>query len=365
MKIGFDVSDLCTNRADGTTRFTLELAKRLPRMAPEHEWDYHAPCAQFLILNSQFSNVRWHASPWPKYWTQTRLPWDLYRFRPDVLLMPIQQIPFVRPGNMKTVAVVHDAAFHIYPEQFTYKDWVLQHIFTAYAVRAADKIIAVSQATARDIETYYGRSENVYVVHHGVDHEKFRPAPTPGESPSVTLTGEVARPYILYVGQIQPRKNLIRLIQAFELLKEKDEDLQLVIAGSHGWLNSPIYRYMGLSSARHGIVQLGQVGDEVLPALYANAEAFVLPSLYEGFGMPILEAMACGCPVVTSNVSSMPEIAGEAAVLIDPKSPESIAAGVQEARSRRKKLIPLGLARAQQFTWEKTAEKILWTISTL
>lgn len=364
MKIGFDVSDLCTNRADGTTRYTLELAKKFPAPSDDtsRQWIYFGSCSrESTNFKAQNPNTEWISSPWPKYWTQSRLPWDLYRYTPDVLFMPIQQIPFIRPGKMKTVAVVHDLAFHVYPEQFTYKDWMLQHILTAYAVREADKIIAVSQATADDIAKYYGRTENVSVIHHGVDHASF----TSGLRQGFGRQAQVpAKPYILYVGQIQPRKNLIRLIQAFEILQQNEKDLQLVIAGSHGWLNSPIYRYMGLSPARENIVQLGRVGDDELARLYNNAAAYVLPSLYEGFGMPILEAMACRCPVVTSNISSMPEVAGGAAVLVDPLNVESIAAGIQEARNRRKELIPLGLARAQQFTWEKTAEKTLWTIST-
>lgn len=346
-------------RADGTTRYTLELAKRLPRISPEYQWLYFGPC-EFKNPNDQIpmTNVQSIPSPWPRFWTQTRLPRDLYRYKPDVLFMPIQQIPFLRPKKLKIVAVVHDLAFHIYPEQFTYKDWMLQHVFTAYVARKADKIIAVSQATAGDIEKYYGRTENVHVVHHGLDHAFF----TSQESASADTSEVVpARPYLLYVGQIQPRKNLIRLIQAFEILHEKEKDLKLVIAGSHGWLNGPIYRYINQSPVRENIIQAGRVGDDELRSLYSHAEVFVLPSLYEGFGMPILEAMACGCPVVTSNVSSMPEIAGNAAVLMDPKSVESIAAGIQEARKKRRELIELGLERVKEISWEKT----VWQTSTL
>ena len=180
MKIALDVSDLCTDRADGTTRFTVELAKRLPALNEKHDWLYLAPCdvaarvagrrSTSLPGQGKFTSL---ASPWPKYWTQTRLPYDLYRYRPEVLFMPIQQLPYLRPGKMKTVAVIHDLAVHLYPDQFRYKDWLLLHIFSAQAVRAADQIIAVSQATADDIARYYGRDDNVHVIHHGVDHQQF------------------------------------------------------------------------------------------------------------------------------------------------------------------------------------------------
>lgn len=357
MKNGFDVSDLCSGREDGTTRYTFELAKRMPGLSKK-DWHYFAPCEKTLTSDpsplSRRGDLRWHSSPWPRYWTQSRLPIDLYRYPVDVMFMPIQQLPFIRPGRMKTVAVVHDLAFHVYPEQFTYKDWMLQHIFTAYACRRADEIIAVSRATADDITKYYGRRENVNVVHHGVDHDKFKPA---------DITARPKRPYILYVGQIQPRKNISRLVAAFELLSARGEDLKLVIAGGHGWLNSSIFRNIELSPERQHIELTGTVSDEKLVELYQNAEVFALPSLYEGFGMPVLEAMACGAPVVTSNVSSLPEIAGDAAVLVDPESVEEIADGILDAMKRREELRGKGFKRAREFSWDKTAQETLAVIS--
>ena len=357
MKIGFDTSDLCTGREDGTTRYTAELAKRLPELG-EEKWEFFAPF-DFAQGKPLPINVKKILSPWPRYWTQSRLPFDLYRYPVDVMFMPIQQLPFFRPGSMKTVAVVHDLAFHVYPEQFTYKDWMLQHIFTAYACREADAIIAVSQATAADIAKFYGRTEGVYVVHHGVDHLKFN-----GKK-EVREKGE--RPYILYVGQIQPRKNIIRLVQAFVRLKERAEfsKMRLKIAGGHGWLNSPIYRYIDQTPTREAIDVLGAVSEDMLVELYQNAEVFVLPSLYEGFGMPIVEAMAAGCPVVTSNVSCMPEIAGGAAVLVDPKSVEDIANGILDALERREELTEAGLQRAAGFSWDRTARETIVIIENL
>lgn len=378
MRIGFDASDICTNRADGTTRYTTELAKRLPTLTADHEWLFFGPCEGPRVLSPVFTPTgarrnafraaaggprpappasQWLASAWPRFWTQTRFPFDLYRYRPDVLFMPIQQLPYARPGKMKTVAVIHDVAFHLYPEQFTYKDWLLQHVFTAYAARMADEIICVSQATARDVGKFYGRTANVTVVHHGVDHDKFKPAHPTSIPPSLE-----GRKYLLYVGQIQPRKNIVRLVEAFELLAAKDKDLRLVIAGGHGWLQEPILERIRASQYSSRIIRKGAVAQEELVQLYQGAEVFVLPSLYEGFGMPILEAMASGCPVVTSNVSSMPEVAGDAAVLIDPLSVESIAAGIVEARQRAGELREKGLARARKFSWEDTARGTLEVI---
>lgn len=365
MTIGFDVSDLGTNRADGTTRYTWELAKRFPRMDGSHTWLYFTPLDSALIreLASDIPTVRIVASVWPRWWTQTRLPADLYRHRPDVLFMPIQQIPYLRPGNMKTVAVMHDLAVHRYPQQFTYKDWLLLHIFSSYVARKADHIIAVSNATACDIAHYYGRVHNVHVVHHGVDHTMFRLPRGEEKNTSwhkLTMTyPTLQRPYLLYVGQIQPRKNLARFVEAFERLIRILPDMHLVLAGSHGWLQQQILERIDRSPCKDRIIMTGRVSDELLVALYWHAELFVLPSLYEGFGMPVLEAMACGCPVVTSSVSSLPETAGHAAVLINPHDTDSLVSGILDASQQRAVLIERGLSHAKRFTWDTVAQQTL------
>lgn len=385
MKVGFDVSDLATGRADGTTRFTFELAKRLPMVDQTLKWLYFSPHDVSKMIPGELANVDVKTSPWLKGWTQLRLPWELYRFNPDVLLMPIQQLPYVRPGRMRTVSVVHDLAFHIYPEQFTYKDWALQHTFTAYACREADEIIAVSQATADDVARYYGRTKNVHVVHHGLDHNQFRVPATDKEKNEaweklVAWQPNLKKPYVLYVGQIQPRKNLGRLIKTFKMLESRvdlafavAEDFsehtfgtyQLVLAGSHGWLNKNIYEQAATSSVSDRILMPGRVPDELLTYLYWHAEVFVLPSLYEGFGMPIIEAMGAGCPVVTSNVSCMPEVAGDAAVLVNPTEIDDIRLGIIRAINNKDDLVKKGIARAKEFQWHKTAENIMKVLQSL
>lgn len=358
MTIGFDVSDLAANRADGTTRYTRELAKRLPSLSGQTTWNFYSP-GEFEIGQPLPANVKKVISPWPKYWTQLKLPFDLQRDKPEVLFMPIQQLPILRPRKMKTVAVIHDLAFHIYPEQFTYKDWLLLHTFTAQVAREADRIIAVSQATADDIATYYGRTDEVHVVHHGVDQVKFH-KPTEEERQiawrQLTVKyPDLKKPYILYVGQMQPRKNLVRLIKAFEILHEKEPDLQLVISSGHGWKQAEILTAIKQSKAAESILMLGSVPDELLPALYWQAAVFTLVSLYEGFGMPILEALACGTPVVTSDVSSMPEVGGNQVTLVDPLNIEAIVEGVRKGRSMN---LPVANHLAA-FSWDRAAKETL------
>lgn len=364
MKIGFDISDLASNRADGTTRYTLELAKRLPKLGEQHDWLYFCPSlSKDIELEITARNVKVLRSPWPKYWTQCRLPWELYRYKPDRLFMPIQQLPILRPKRMQTIAVVHDLAVHKFPRQFTYKDWLLLHVFSAQVSRQATKLIAVSKATARDIDWYYGRTKNVMVVGHGIDKNKFR---LPKDAEEAKEAGDRLReyfdnsqPYILYVGQIQPRKNLVRLIKAFNLIAEENRTWHLVLAGGHGWLRKSIDEAISKSPARDRIHVLGRVNDDTLRALYWGAAMFVLPSLYEGFGMPILEAMSCGCAVVASNNSSMPEVAGGAAVLVKATRVTSIKQGILAAAKKHQELQQKGLARIQEINWEHTAERTL------
>ncbi|MBI3255873.1 MAG: glycosyltransferase family 4 protein [Candidatus Andersenbacteria bacterium] len=360
MKIGFDASDLTTNRADGTTRYTRELVTRLPLLGPGHDWQLFAP-GDFQTDTPLAPNTQKVISPWPKYWTQARLPFNLLAQKPDVLFMPIQQLPILRPRSMKTVAVIHDLAFQMFGKQYTYKDWLLLHAFTAQVARQADTIIAVSQSTANDIARCYGRTRNVQVIHHGVDLQKFH-VPVESEKESswqqlVAAYPKLRKPYVLYVGQIQPRKNLPALIKAFEIAHGKNRDLQLVMASGHGWKQAETLEAIKNSRVAEHIYMPGKVSDGLLPALYGHASALALVSLYEGFGMPILEALACGTPVVTSNVSSMSEVGRGQTILVNPNDTESIADGLLKALAA-----PRGKGLGQEFSWEVTAQKTLRAI---
>lgn len=370
MKIAFDASDLCTGRADGTTRYTMELAKRLPGLTADDAWDFYGPCNSdpLQLPFGKEKRTNWHASPFPFAWTQTRFAYELFRNKPDVLFMPIQQLPIIRPRKTKTVAVIHDLAFHEFPQQFRYKDWMLLHTFSAQVAREADAIIAVSQATKDDIKTYYGRTKNVHVVHHGIDHDRFKlfseQEKQEGFKKLQAKYPELTTPYILFVGQIQPRKNIMRLVEAFEELTSDSsyfnkQNIKLVIAGGHGWSNEDIYKRIEESPVRKNIVVTGAVPDELLPILYANAEVFVLPSLQEGFGIPLIEAAACAVPIVTSNRSSMKEIAEGNGVLINPEDVKSIAQGMQDALKNHDELSRNSVALAQKFSWDITAQKTM------
>ena len=211
----------------------------------------------------------------------------------------------------------------------------------------ADAIIVDSQSTKSDILAFFSIPEDkIHVVHLASDMKPVNAR----LSPKYGIRGD----YLLYVGTVEPRKNLLRLIEAFTQL---DQELKLVIVGVSGWDNRAVYK-----SKNPNIIFTGYVSEEDLPAFYCNAKLLIYPSLYEGFGLPILEAMNCGCPVITSNISSMPEVAGDAALLVDPYNVEEIKSAAQKLLSDgmlRKKMVARGFRQARRFSWEKTADETL------
>lgn len=292
-----------------------------------------------------------------RLWTHLGLSRASRRDRPEALFVPSHVIPIIHPKT--SVVTVHDLGYLRERAAHPRRSRMMLDATTRWNARAAARIIAISTQTRDDLIDHYGvRPERVAVVHHGVDHERFRPLPVEQVRPTLDRLG-LARPYLLFVSTIQPRKNLPRIVAAFELLDKPD--LSLVIAGKPGWMSEPTLERITASPAREQIKLLGYVAAEDLPALYNGAEAFVFPSLYEGFGMGVLEAMACGCPVVTSDRSSLPEVAGDAAVLVDPTSTEAIAAGIRTALEpdRRTALVEAGFSRAAGFTWERAARETM------
>ena len=227
----------------------------------------------------------------------------------------------------------------------------------------ARAVIAVSRQTRDDLTRHYGTpTHKIHVVHSGVDHQRFRVLPQDEVEAALAVAG-VRRPYLLFLSTVQPRKNLLRLLEAFEALN--DPALHFVVAGRSGWLSAALEARVAASPARQRIQRLGHVPDELVPALYNGAALFALPSLYEGFGMGVLEAMACGCPVVTSDRSSLPEVAGDAALLVDPTDVRAIRAALQQALDpvRRAGLRDRGLRHAATFTWERCARETLAAIA--
>ena len=255
------------------------------------------------------------------------------------------------------VITIHDLTTLIFPHHHSQLNRLYLRWALPVMARRADAIIADSHATKRDIVALLSAApEKVTVVHLGVDTARFAPQ-APAAVESVLASLGVRAPYVLAVGTLEPRKNLVTLLQAYATLPQSAP--QLVLVGGKGWGDDRLalaIREMGLADR---VRLTGYVADELLPALYSGAEAFVYPSLYEGFGLPVLEAMACGAPVITSNVSSLPEVVGTAALLVDPHDVRQLAGALEmllESPARRRDLRAEGLARTQMFTWANCAQ---------
>lgn len=334
MKIALDASEAFWPPLTGTGVYTRALLG-------------HLPPAEIVALAAQPApGVRQLRCPRNRtLWSQLRLPAHLLTHRYDLLHVPGHKLPRYCP--CPTVVTIHDLAFLKFPDTFRPAHRQRLIWFTTDAVRRSTRIIAISVSTKRDLcDLLQADPGKIDVVHHGADHSVFHPSIHPIIRPL---------PYILTVGALQPRKNLITLIRAFKKLRVPAE---LLIAGQRGWLWEPIEQ----EAAASRIQLLGHVPDDELADLYRGAAVVAMPSLYEGFGIPLVEAMACGAPIVAANASSFPEVLGDAGVLLDPSDEDAWAMTLLDLLSnaaRQKELSERSLARAKQFTWDRTAEQTL------
>jgi glycosyltransferase involved in cell wall biosynthesis len=286
------------------------------------------------------------------------LSWELRSARLDVLHSPDFIAP--RPGPWKSVITVHDLAFLRMPRILTSQSR-RYYGGVARAVREADAVIAVSHATASDLIELVGAApEKISVVYEAPGTDL---GPLPGED-AHTIVAErfgLSGPFVLFVGTLEPRKNLPTLIQAFSQLR-KDFPVQLVLAGRNGWLSDDVFRTVREQALADGVVFIEDFGSAELRALYGAAEVLVLPSLYEGFGLPAVEAMACGTAVVVANTGALPEVVGDAGVLVRPDDPNDIAQGLGWVLGNpafRATLIQRGIERAATFSWVRAAQETL------
>jgi glycosyltransferase involved in cell wall biosynthesis len=368
VRIAVDARPAVSVRRTGVGHYTRELILRLPVIDPGAEYlAWHLPPRRlFRPWNRPHfprrSNLKEVRTPFPAGWFhRAALRWDLPRLewllRFDVLFAPNFLPPPTR--RRRLVLTVHDLAFRRFPDTapLATRRWLAR---LEESLRRAAQIIVPSEATRVDLlELFRVDSARVTVVHHGVDAAAFHPSSSQVEE--IRRRFGIKGRYLLFLGGIEPRKNLPRLVRAFAGLRS---DINLVVAGSSVPWN-PEGRTMLDSAVRalpeeaqRRLTFTGYVTDPDRGCLLAGAEALVLPSRYEGFGFPLLEAMAAGTPVVTSNVSSLPEVAGNAALYVDPEDEESIADGLRriiEDDGLRSRLLAAGAERVQAFTWETCA----------
>ncbi|MBI5449437.1 glycosyltransferase family 4 protein [Candidatus Gottesmanbacteria bacterium] len=299
-----------------------------------------------------------------RLWTLIGLPWAIWRDKPraDVIFSPTHYIP--RFIGIPKIMSIMDVSYLEYPGLFRLKDLYQLRRWTQYAVEHAVKILTISEFSKNAImKAYQVPADHVDVIYPGLIMTGAR-----CQMSDVRRKYALKTHYILSVGTLQPRKNFFRLIEAFsEFVRDSaHKEYELIIVGKKGWIYEDIISAPARFSVSDRVRFLDFVPDEDLPSLYRDARCFALPSLYEGFGLPVLEAMAQGCPVVVSNVSSLPEIAGKAGIYVDPNSVTDILRGLRDATdedtAKKKLRVNLGLAQAKKFSWDKAAIETLRVI---
>ena len=361
MRIGIDASRALRSQRTGTENYSLYLIQALAALNRSDRFILYADREppEGLV---EGGNVSWRVLPAKRLWTHRCLAREVTCHPPDVLFVPAHVLPWVR--RCPAVATVHDLGYLHYAQAHRPLDRAYLKLGTAWNCRSAQRVLADSHATRSDILAERLCEADKIVVAY--------PAGTPGMAP-VTDPSQIRAAqerygtgdlYWLYVGTLQPRKNLETLIRAFAVLANGTfpDAMRLVLAGRPGWYYDRIQAAVATSGVADRVVLPGFVDPEDLPAILSGAFGFVLPSWYEGFGLPVQEAMACGTPVICSRVSSLPEVAGDAALLFDPGNQNELEDAMRRLwldPSLRQLLVAQGLKQGARFTWEACAETVM------
>ena len=359
MRVAIDAIPLVAAKT-GVGHYTDALAEWLARTHHDHQYELISPFdfsfdqTRFENLSKRFTPVR----PAFRKWWLMGLPALLNISPVDLFHGTNYCVPVFAP--CPTVVTVHDLS--LYSQALTHEKKNVQRGKRRIPIMAkrADMLIAPSEATRDEIKKHLKIKDDKIRVVHEAAREKMKPLQLE-DCQDVLEKHGVQRPYLLYTGTIEPRKNLIKLIQAYnELLKHTDHRPQLVLCGGRGWLDEEVFEQVAELRLQRMVKFTGYVDDEDLPALYSACEAFVYPSLYEGFGLPPLEAMACGAAVITSNTSSLPEVIGEAGIMVNPNDVGELSGAIASLlndREQRQNFRRAGLERSKLFSWERAARE--------
>jgi len=362
LKIAID-AHMIGHQATGNETYMVNLINALSRLdGQDHEYTVYVdrPQARDLLRPSDGRvKIRLLATHSPVIRAPFLLPAEIWRRGADVVHMQYI-LPPILP-RCATVLTVHDISFEHYPGVFKRTELIRDKVLVPYSARRADVVLTVSEFTKADLVRRYGIEPEKIVVTASPAAPRFRLLDDRSQVDEVRRRYGIDGSFILYVGNIQPRKNLVRLVEAYAALAAEGKfSHRLVIVGKKAWQHSPVLEAARTCGVEQRITFTGYVPDEDLCALYNGADLFVFPSIFEGFGSPILEAMSCGTPVITSNTSSMPEVGGDAAVYVDPFKVADLTAAMRtvlDDPALRARLSARGLARAGQFSWEDAARK--------
>lgn len=365
MKIAIDGYEANIPQRLGSSQVAFELIKNFENLDYENEYTIFLPSSPLGDLPKERAGFKYEILKPKKLWTRIALPLSLYKAKPkyDLIFSPTHYIPRFSPT--KRVVTIFDLSFLHFPQMFDKKDlWQLKN-WTDFSIKNADHIITISNFSKKDIILSYGTDKNmITVAYPGYDRENYKFQITNSKLDRLREKYNIKDSYIIYIGTVQPRKNLVRLIEAVA----KIENLSLIVVGKitgegrRGWMYEEILEAPKRLGIKERVKFLGFVPTEELPNLIAGSECFILPSLYEGFGIPVVEAMACGVPVIVSNVSSLPEVVGKAGLLVDPYSVDQIEQAIRTIISDKKlraAYIKKSLLRSKHFSYDKMARTIL------
>lgn len=357
MIIAIDASRAIRPQPTGTERYSARIIEYLAKIDHENTYWLYSPTPPPNSFPKLPDNFHWKIIPFPRLWTHIRLSLALFLDKPDVLFVPAHVLPLYTPK--RTVITIHDLAYEIFPEAYAWSARWYTHISDRRAAKIASHVITPSEATRQDfIKFFGGKASKITVTHLAVDEPVAEPVKVPEKIFNL-------QPYFLMVGRLEARKNTAHAIQAFAKFKqETDSPAKLVLIGKPGYGYEQIQQTITElpEDIAQDVIQLGYASDEDVTAYRQAALAFVYPSLYEGFGLPTLEAMAAGVPVIASDSSSIPEVVDDAAILVDPQSIDELAAAMKTLATSDlscEQIAARGRERVTQFSWEKTAQATL------
>jgi glycosyltransferase involved in cell wall biosynthesis len=367
MIIGIDASRANKSNKTGVEWYSYHLIQALKKIDQENRY--------FLYTNSVLtgelarcpSNFHQALLKWPpvRLWTLIRLSWAMKfgRHKPHVLFVPAHTIPLLRP--VKTAVTVHDIGFVRFPELYKWTDKIYHKWSTRYIKKHADQIITISNFSKQELqEVYQIPAEKIKVIHIGYNQQVYRQIDNQDLAEQVKSKYQIHQTYFMFTGRLEAKKNIGGLIESFSQYKEKHADDQhlLVLVGKPGYGFEAAKALIEKYQLDGWVKCLDYIPQEDLAVLLNQADLFIFPSLYEGFGIPILEAMACGTPVVCSNTTALPEVAGDAAIKFNPEKIEAIVKAIETviySPEIKAALVAKGLEQCQKFSWEKCARETL------
>ena len=359
MIIGVDGNEANVEKKVGVSVYTLKLLEYFQKNSSKDiQFKVFLRNRPHSFLPKETEFFSYEVINGPFLWSQVFLPFHLYfKTKIDIYFAPAHYIPRYCP--VPIVLTIHDLAFFKYPDEFRKKDLYQLENWTKYSIEKASSILAVSKTTKKDIQQYYHIPEkDIQVIYNGFEKEER----DTDDKKTLEKFDINSKKYILFIGTLQPRKNIPTLIKAFKEFNQIYPDFKLVIGGKKGWLYEDIFNEVETQNIKNKVIFPGYVSNDEENHLYKNAFCFVLPSFYEGFGIPILEAMSFNCPVICSSSSSLPEVGGDACLYFDAKDEKDLLEKLltlKEEPDLYKELINEGKKRIKEFSWKKSAEETL------